>query len=206
MRDAANKNTGRPNRAALGLTALLTLAISVGCARPRSTGAPASKASSSATPLPTPTPRVVRAESSEVHLTMISPKGKTVAVLDAKSTNFDPLKAGGTLAVQDADAVLYEEGKPATRISARNLVADQQKRILTATGNVRAESLSRPDAPTARADRMIWYADRKLLTGQGKVLMTLKPDFELPGRSFTADTNLNNFSVQQDERPARGSF
>lgn len=193
--------------AATALTGLLILTASVGCNRSQP-AASSGSGSPVATPKPspTPTPRAVRAESTDFKLTMTDAKGQTVALLDAKYTNFDPLKAGGTVTVQGVDATLYDEGKAATRVRAENAVADQKSRIVTLTGNVRAVSLSRKDTPTVRAERMVWHADQKLLTGEGKVLMTLKPDFELPGRSFRADTKLNRMTVKQDERPGTGRF
>lgn len=202
---AIKRKTHAIRPALLAAAALLVVGAMAGCSKPRATP----DVSVKATPSPSPTPRpqqAVTAQAVDVHFTMTDVKGQTVAVVDAKTTRYDPLNGGGMLTAENANTILYEEGKPATRLRAQKISADRNTRVVTATGNVIAESLSHKDTPTVRADRMVWTADSKILTGNGKVLLTMKPDYELPGRSFRADTKLNHFNVKQDERPGRGSL
>jgi lipopolysaccharide assembly outer membrane protein LptD (OstA) len=103
-------------------------------------------------------------------------------------------------------AILYQEGKPAAKLTADSVRAEQETRIVTAKGNATVTSLSDPNSPAIRADTMIWRYETGTITGTGNVLVTRKPDIRVPGTSFTADTRLHSFTLNGGAGAATGTY
>ncbi|MDX1933963.1 MAG: hypothetical protein SFU56_15290 [Capsulimonadales bacterium] len=193
-------------RTILGLALCLTVfATGAGCGR---------KSKETASSKPTPTPPPLSATSTGLSVSVydskgdVSPSGALPKVLDLKSRGAGASTGaeGETVVVSRGSAVLYQEGKASATLTADRLAANREERTVVATGNVVATSLSQPRAPAVRADKMVWTHDRNLLTGNGNVVMTARPDFVLHGRSFTADTKLSRYRVKMGQTPSSGTL
>ena len=195
---------GRLSAAVIAAALLVPL---VGC-RPSNPELPAAKTAATPTPDVTATPFPLRVNVSGVNSTLFDTKGQRIADIRAAkiaagSNNGQKNDPMGT--VTQGTATLYQEGKPAATFSADLLRADRDSRTLTGTGNVRLRSLQ-ADAPAIRADTMTWQHDKNRVAGTGNVLITRAPDMRLPGKRFTADTQVRKFKLYTGGATANGSF
>ena len=180
--------------------------MAAGCGRTLAPAMTAPTPAASAMPLATPTPGIA-AQATGAKAILFGKNGERVAALTAASAGFDPTNASKTLVVKKGKATLYDREKadaPAAEMTADFLTADREKRLLTATGNARIRSLTQKEAPTIRADKMIWSFDARTVNGSGNVLLTAEPNLKMPGNSFQADTRLQTFRVESDGQPATG--
>lgn len=180
-------------------------------------GCQGGKRSASAKPSPSPSAKPspsglpLEAQLGNLDLTLIDEKGRTIAEVTAKAGAVGPGKAGtqagGVVgSLSKGTAVLYQEGKPAAKLTADSLRADKDTGIVVANGNAVVTSLADLTTPAIRADTMTWKYDPGTITGTGNVLVTRKPDMRIPGTSFSADTRLRKFTLKGGAGPATGTF
>lgn len=188
----------RFGRRALLVGALCCAAAGCGVKKPRP---PAPVAA------PTPPPPAVSGFVQNIDLTLTSGRDNaTIVRVKAAAGTVEP--AGGALTgtLTNGTVTLFQNNKPAAVIRARQTRFDQKTRTVTAERDVVVRSLADPTSPAIRADTMIWRYDTQTITGKGNVLITRKPDYELPGESFTADTRLRTFTLHGGDTPATGTF
>jgi lipopolysaccharide assembly outer membrane protein LptD (OstA) len=144
-------------------------------------------------------------------LTLIDEKGRTIVEVTARAGAVGPGKAGtqtgGVVgSLSGGTAVLYQEGKPAAKLTADSVRAEQETRTVVAKGNATVTSLADPNTPAIRADTMTWRYETGTIKGTGNVLVTRKPDLRIPGTSFSADTRLHSFTLNGGAGPATGTL
>ncbi len=83
---------------------------------------------------------------------------------------------------------LFQDGKPAAKLTAPTVTADQGSGVLRASGGVTVVSLTQAEE-SLRCDKLIWYEASNRLVGTGHVLFR-KGAFTQTGPSFSADTRL----------------
>ena len=102
----------------------------------------------------------------------------------------------------DFSANLYENGKLTSTMTAPKVLADMDKRIVTATGGVTMKSLDR--ATVVKADWMKWFAKEQKVVGNGGVKIDShkgpKDYYTLEGAAFTADTALKTLTVENSAK------
>jgi hypothetical protein len=97
----------------------------------------------------------------------------------------------------DFSGQLYENGKPATTMTAPKVVADTTNRIVTATGGVVMKSLLRKTV--VRSQWAKWYQNKQKIVGNGGV--TIKSDtWDVKAAAFVADTGLKTLSVRNSAK------
>lgn len=97
----------------------------------------------------------------------------------------------------DFSGQLYENGKPATTMTAPKVVADTTNRIVTATGGVVMKSLLRKTV--VRSQWAKWYQKKQKIVGNGGV--TIKSDtWDVKAAAFVADTGLKTLSVRNSAK------
>lgn len=201
----------------LGIVGVISGAATTGCAPKNDAAKPATPAAAvSREQKPAKAkPPEISASVQGLDLTLTDAKGNLVARVKAEAGAVGASEApgggapgGGTLGVMSKGvATVYENGKPTATLTADTMTADREKRLVTGTGNVVARSLARPDAPMIRADTMTWRHDAGEIRGKGNVLITRKPDWQFPGDSFVADTQIKSFRVESSEGDtAKGSL
>jgi hypothetical protein len=103
--------------------------------------------------------------------TLFDPKtGRIVAqVKSARGALGQTVRNGKRLArLAAGEATLHDEnGQPVLFLRADVIEADPKSQQVVGTGGVRAVSLAEPGAPTLRADRMTWTAQRPHRSGRG---------------------------------------
>lgn len=94
-------------------------------------------------------------------------------------------------------AHLYENGKPATTMTAPRVVADTANRVVTATGGVVMKSLVRKTV--VKSDWAKWYEKQQKVVGNGGV--TIKSDaWTAESAAFVADTGLKTVSLRDSAK------
>jgi LPS export ABC transporter protein LptC len=152
------------------------------------------------TPAPTLFPMNVTAQNTrtEVH---DKKTGQVVYVIESQSATLQPGPSGGmTAQVEGNVAILYKEGKPATRLEA-NRVKAEDKEHLVATGNVTATSLTGVKQ-TLKADTMHWDAIKHQLTGEKNVVFQQEGYLTFPCDRFVADTPIETVTTYSDNTDA----
>jgi lipopolysaccharide assembly outer membrane protein LptD (OstA) len=97
----------------------------------------------------------------------------------------------------DFSGQLYENGRPATTMTAPKVIADTQNRIVTATGGVVIRSLLRKTV--VRSQWAKWYQNQQKIVGNGGV--TIKSDtWDVKAAAFVADTGLKTLSVRNSAK------
>lgn len=94
-------------------------------------------------------------------------------------------------------AQLYENGKPATTLTAPRVVADTTNRIVTATGGVVMKSLARNT--TVKADWAKWYEKKQQIVGNGGVKIS-SDAWTAEAAAFVADTGLKTISLRDSAK------
>lgn len=174
------------NRAALLLCLLL-----LGCAPKLPTGPRAP-----ATPKPTPEPLAVSAELAQSHSVFSDGKGNRLVELRGGTIELKP--GADEAQIKATEATLYEDGKPALALTAKNVRFDKPAHKLIAEGAVSAQT---PDARTVRCDTLIWLPELKpargigKLEGSGNVAFVSGVELQLYGSHFSADTKLHTLRI-----------
>ena len=198
---------------AFGVAAILFVAT--GCTGGNNARNAAGKPSPSPSAKARPAVLPLEAQIGDLDLTLIDEKGRTIVQVTARAGAVGPGKAGTGATPQPGGvvgslshgtAVLYQEGKPAAKLTADSVRADQETRIVTAKGNATVTSLSNPSSPAIRADTMTWRYETGTITGIGSVLVTREPDMRVPGTSFSADTRLRSFTLNGGAGAATGTY
>jgi lipopolysaccharide assembly outer membrane protein LptD (OstA) len=92
---------------------------------------------------------------------------------------------------------LYDNGKPATTMTAPRVVADTANRIVIATGGVVMKSLLRKTVVHSQWAK--WYEKQQKVVGDGGV--TIKSDtWDVKAAAFVADTGLKTLSVRNSAK------
>jgi hypothetical protein len=97
----------------------------------------------------------------------------------------------------DFSAQLYENGKPATTMTAPKVVADTANRIVTATGGVVMKSLSRDTVVKSQWAK--WYEKKQKVVGDGGVTVT-SDTWRAESAAFVADTGLKTLSLRDSTK------
>lgn len=191
--------------------------LAAGCGRSGgSTTAAASPPPKPASVAPTTPP--LAAQVGGLDLTLLDKEGRPVARVTAQTGALRSVAspasspAGGRSGfsaigqLAGSVAVLYKNGKPAARMTADSVHADQATQTVVGIGSVSVRSLALPDTPAIRADRMTWRHATGTIQGAGHVLITRAPDLRLPGTAFTADTQLRTFQLKGGDGVASGTM
>lgn len=191
--------------------AIALLSPTAGCKGGKQNGDSAKKPSASPSAKPSTSGLPLEAQLGNLDLTLIDEKGRTIVEVTARAAAVGPGKPGtqsGSIvgSLSAGTATLYQEGKPAAKLTADSIRADKDTRIVTATGNAKVTSLALPNTPAIRADTMTWRYETGTITGSGNVLVTRKPDLRVPGASFSADTRLRSFTLNGGAGAATGTF
>jgi len=155
-------------------------------------------------PSATPTPFLVKAQVNHIDATLFDDAGKTMAQVKADATAVGHGEGAAKVSdpigiASNATATLYQKGKPVAVLTADKLHADRDERTLIGVGHVKVRSLTQPDAPpTIQADTMTWGYKENHIEGSGHVLLTRGESMQLPGASFTADTELKSATLNGD--------
>ncbi|MES2463231.1 MAG: LPS export ABC transporter periplasmic protein LptC [Armatimonadota bacterium] len=207
-----NHPLSRIAAAAFGFAALLPFATGCnnGGGKDQSTKKPSPSPSAKASPAGIP----LEAQISDIDLTLLDENGRTIVQVTAKAGAVGPgqpgkagAQPGGVVgSLSGGTAVLYQEGKPTAKLTADSVRAEQESRTVVARGNATVTSLADPSSPAIRADTMTWRYDTGTITGVGNVLITRKPDLRVPGKSFSANTRLNSFTLNGGAGPATATF
>lgn len=90
-------------------------------------------------------------------------------------------------------AVLYQDGKHASSLSAERIVADSRTKQIRASGNVEITSA---DGSIAQCERAVWKSGENKLLGSGGVRLT-KGNITITAERFEADTGLSHVRFYQ---------
>jgi LPS export ABC transporter protein LptC len=91
----------------------------------------------------------------------------------------------------------FRNGKPSIEAVGEKGSIDQAKREITIEGKVNAIALK--DGITLKADRMVWEADRDLLTATGHIKAEKPADkVAIVGKKLTAYPSTNRFAIEQE--------
>jgi lipopolysaccharide assembly outer membrane protein LptD (OstA) len=111
--------------------------------------------------------------------------------------------------MRNAQATLYQDGKPSATLTADRVLPDTRKRTITARGNARVQSLNAADGipSSLRADSLVWDYDRNNITGRGDVVYTKQDVITIPATYFNGDTSLLKYELQNEsDSPVIGKF
>jgi hypothetical protein len=110
--------------------------------------------------------------------------------IESGSATFQ-VEKGGYGQLKGLKGVLYENGKPAIRISADICDYDTEKQTLRAVGHV--EGISFINRVSFKADKIFWRAKLNEITAEGQpVIIFREPGFELRDVKLIANTSLKN--------------
>lgn len=170
----------------------LLFLLSVGCG-PRKTP---TKPIASPTPRPVATPVPVAGELTQS--SSVFSDGKGNRLLELKGSRVGLLPGSKQAQVEATHAVIYQQGKPALTVAARNLRLETGTYRLTAKGSVVAETV---DGYKVGCDTLVWLPGKDLKTnlgtleGTGNVSVQSGADVALYGSRFTADTLLQTLKI-----------
>lgn len=102
---------------------------------------------------------------------------EAVASTDAQSARVELL---------GVKATLYQNGRPASSLSAERVVADSRIKEISASGNVIVTSA---DGSSAQSERVVWRSSANKLVGLGGVKL-IKGNVTITADRFEADTSL----------------
>lgn len=185
------------------LAAGIIVVMVCGCA-PRNADLSAAKVS----PPPTPAPRL-GAVADAPTFGFSDRDGNRVASVVAESGAVTG--TGGTDALGEltkATATLFQKNVAVATVTADKMQADQEKRTLTATGNVQMKTVVSGSEPKGelRADRMTWRYDANEVRGTGNVLVTRGAQVRIPGTAIIADTALKTVEMTGGDAPITGTI
>lgn len=201
MRDALPSLALRLCAAVLALGSLLAL----GCGGRKGAKAPGG---ASPTPKPTPSPIPVAGEVSGP--TVYFPDAQGRRKLELTGGKFALPAGKSQITLSGTRAVVYEEGKPALTVEAREIEVTWKDQRLVARGGVSARSA---DGRAVRCDTLSWTVGSRLaeslkqkekdwptelgiVTGSGRVALTTTGGFALYGSRVSADTRLGAFRIE----------
>jgi hypothetical protein len=155
------------------------------------------KPAASPTPKPVATPLPIAGELTESHSVFSDGAGNRRVEL--KGSRVSLLPGSKQAQVAATQAVVYEHGKPALSVTAKNLRLETSTYKLTAEGSVSAET---PNAYKVRCDLLVWTPGKDIkaantgtLKGTGNVSVVSGTDLALYGSRFTADTLLQTLKI-----------
>ena len=122
-------------------------------------------------------------------------KGQLRMSAVAKEGSIDEIRKTGSLV--DFSAELYEDGKLTAKMKAPKALADTTKRIVTATGGVRLESMERETV--IEAEWIRWYAKEQKVVGNGGVKITSSMG-TAKGAAFVADTEMKTITMKNSAK------
>jgi hypothetical protein len=171
-----------------------------------------SQSSASPTPIPSPTPFSTPTPNSPnlkgtltgLNLTLFDTKGLKVAEVQAGTAGIDPTNKARIASASRGVATLYREGKPAAKLSADRVEANEKEQTIQASGNVLVQGFDPNGTPTVRADTVVWQYRADQIRGSGNVRVRLEPDWEIPAESFTANSRLQTLRIIGGKQPAVG--
>ena len=150
-------------------------------------------------PKPAATPLPVTGELSDSRAVFSDGKGNRKLELRGTKTNLGE-KEGAQM--EGTSAILYQEGKPALKVAAKNVrieVDGRKPSRLTAEGSVSIETMGQPDTRTVKCSHLVWLPkDNPLdgvLEGSGNVAFLSGVDIALYGSRFTADSLLKTLKI-----------
>ncbi|WP_309722409.1 hypothetical protein [Armatimonas sp.] len=151
------------------------------------------------TPKPAATPVPVTGELSDSRAVFSDGKGNRLLELRGTKTNLGE-KEGAQM--EGTSAILYQKGKPALKVVAKNVrieIDGRKPSRLTAVGSVSIETMGQPDTRTVKCNNVVWLPKDNLrqgvLEGSGNVAFLSGTDIELYGSRFTADTVLQKLKI-----------
>lgn len=187
-----------------GTVCVLIPLIAIGCGKKEN--APAAIVAS---PPPTPAPKVgVVAE--KQRFAFSDKDGKRVAEISADSgaatgTNVDNIVGE----MKNAQATLYQKGKPVATLTADKVIPDTQKRTITASGNAKVQSVDAADGipSVLKANTLVWAYDQNNITGRGNVEYTKRGVITIPATFFTGDASFRQYKLlNETSSPVVGKF
>jgi len=110
----------------------------------------------------------------------------------------------GSGLIKGTQAILHRDGAPSLKIAAPKVVADRRRRLLQASGRVRAWSLGAGRTAVIEADRMQWNDQTGELTGDGDVLLRQDNTARIPAQRFRSDARLTRVQLDFGPAPASG--
>ncbi len=112
--------------------------------------------------------------------------------MHATAQEFEGDEINKIVVLKDFSGEMYENGKISTMMTAPKVVADDTKRIVTASGGVILKSLDRKTVMSANWIR--WFAKEQRVIGIGDVKVTSEMG-DMTGAAFEADTALKKWKV-----------
>jgi hypothetical protein len=137
-------------------------------------------------------PQLFSATVGTSQMTFVDPKSGKI-LWKAIVQQFDAQSGlnGGVIGVmKNVDGILYENGKAADRLKSAIVTADNQKRMVTASGGVTITSLTQAGT-VLTCDSVVWYTAQDKMLGTGHVLLHTG-GFTQSGPSFLADTKMKS--------------
>jgi len=181
------------HRKTFWLGGLLLLGIANGCQTAPKAPLPAKP--TTAKPAEKEEPFPVKGSVQDLDSLLTDDTGQTIAEIKASIGTVSPSGSTAAGKLSGSEAVLYQDGKPAVRLTAGKVEADPDTRTIRGTGNVVATALNRPDAATIKADNVLWSHGKNKITGTGNIHISRAPDWQMSGDSFTADMTLQEFTL-----------
>lgn len=123
-------------------------------------------------------------------------QGKRLWEAGFKSATAADVEGTARVELIDVSASLYRDGKVASRMVARRVVADSARKEIRAFGGVKVTSLA--DGSTVAADEMIWKPREDKIVGTGAVRMD-KGSIHVRAQSITTDTALKKARLSDAE-------
>jgi len=101
--------------------------------------------------------------------------------------------------LRGVQAGLFQNGKPASSLSADRVTADSRNKEVTATGGV---TITSRDGSSAQSSQVIWKSRENKLFGSGSVKLT-KGSITITADRFEADTALKHARFYQGKAEVR---
>ncbi len=136
----------------------------------------------------------LQVETEQLRLRWLEPgtPSRLVWEADVPRAQASSAQAGATGVFENVRCVLYEEGKPATDLQAKQVRAFEKEWRVEASGGVQA--VSRVNGVRLQANRVIWLARENRLIARGDVQI-LGKQFSLQAQEVELDTALQLMRV-----------
>lgn len=135
----------------------------------------------------------LKAEFRKAHISWADAKGRPVMEARFKEAVASTDGEDARLELLGVKAVLYQDGKHASSLSAERIVADSRTKQIRASGNVEITSA---DGSSAQCERAVWKSSEDKLVGSGGVKLT-KGNITITAERFEADTSLSHVRFYQ---------